>query len=375
MKATIETKALKEAITKLNYIPHNKSLPILSTTRIDFANGKATLHSTDLEQWIQAKVDAKSDQQCSILLPRKLTLQFLIGDNGTTNISADTTKKEVALEREGLGLLNIITHAASDFPPSLKDENLEWNTIDAKWLCKMFSIALPACATEVSRPVLTGFACKDGAMASADGFRLVKIKSDKLCFGLKNAKAIIPRQTVETAKRLFSKSKTIDIAFTNITDNLACRVYMKADGTTLISELIQGIYPDYDKLIPDKYSCKAVISAPLLLQRLNMLDTKSLPSGIVKFDIRKTKLDEDVCVISASSEGEFNYAMSLPVKFEGDASKIAFNYLYVIDAIKPFSICNLEITSPSSLGKITGDIEGLTIVIMPMFVQWQDFNN
>jgi hypothetical protein len=44
--------------------------------------------------------------------------------------------------------------------------------------------------------------------------------------------------------------------------------------------------------------------------------------------------------------------------------------MYVMDAIKPFSICHIETTSPASPGKFTGDIEELTIVVMPMFLQW-----
>ena len=103
-----------------------------------------------------------------------------------------------------------------------------------------------------------------------------------------------------------------------------------------------------------------------------MIDEITIPSGIVRYDFYiKEETGEEECSVIARSKDDYNYALNLPVKIETqEVARIAFVYKYIIDAIKPFSVCNLELTSPSSPGKFTGDIEGLTIVVKPMFVEW-----
>jgi DNA polymerase III sliding clamp (beta) subunit (PCNA family) len=216
-------------------------------------------------------------------------------------------------------------------------------------------------------------------MASADGSRLVYLNDKRLTFGLGNLQAIIPLDTILIIPKLFRKVEVIEVAFhsnqetwTGVTKTVPDIVYFKSADTLLISHVTQGTYPKYEQLIPKDFICKVSFSAPLLMQRLQMIDTKTLTSGIVKSDFHIKETGEHECYISSQySEGDYKYALTMPVKIETpEGARIAFNYKYIIDAIKPFSMCNLELTSPSSPGKFTGDIEGLTIVVMPIFMQW-----
>ena len=140
----------------------------------------------------------------------------------------------------------------------------------------------------------------------------------------------------------------------------------------MFSQMIQGNYPNYEQLIPTSYTSKVSFSTPLMLQRLSMIDKDIISGGIVRFVFKKYgKTLEHLCKVTASSEDEASFSLSLPVKIETEEdSKIAFNLKYMQDALKPFSLTTLELTSPSQPGKFTGDIEGLTIVVMPMYVQW-----
>ncbi len=107
-----------------------------------------------------------------------------------------------------------------------------------------------------------------------------------------------------------------------------------------------------------------------------MISEQEISSHIVRFIFHTLETQEQICSIAATIElgndkSDSDYELSCPIKLESSEGKIAFNHKYVMDAIKPFSMCNLEIQSPSSPGKFTGDIEGLTIITMPMFVQWE----
>lgn len=375
--ATMDTKELREAFQKLNLISSRQLSALSLYALAEFANGKTTFTTTDLERKLKIEVDYAESDSFSTLLPKKQTERFLIGANGKSTVTQRQPLKHTVISRNGLGDLSLTTPPISDFPtlPTMP-ENLEWHTIDGKWFCSMLRIVSLACAKEFSRPVLNGIAINDGKMAAADGFRLHVLRDGRLAFGLGDMQAIIPLDTVILMIKLFRKVEFLKIAFetkeeptfggTRVCPNY---IHCRAGNVLMSSVLIQGSYPQYEQLIPDKFNCAAFFSAPLMLQRLGMIDEDNINSGIVRYVFEANEKGEQICSLYATSGDEDKYNLSCPAKFEGEEAKIAFSYKYVFEALKPFSMCNLEITSPSSPGKLTGDIEGLTIVVMPMFVQ------
>ncbi len=367
--AILGTKVLREAMQRVNLVKPNKESPIYSYALVECTAGRTTITAINLERSIKVEIPTTNNDTFSMLLPRKTTEKFLIGGNGETTITQDNTPNISTLSRDGIGSLTLNTPKVEDFPiPKAIPKNLQWKELDGKWFCSMLPIVVTSCAKELSRPILTGVACKDGEMASADGFRLTYLKDERLSFGLGDKQGIIPSETINMIIKLFGKEKSLEVAFEN-SDNAPHFVYFKSDKTLLCAELIQGAYPQYELLIPNDFNCKASFSAPLLAQRLNLLDDYMLMSNVARFMFGTLK-GEQLCSIRAGIEGEGQYSLSCPVTYTGDAAKIAFNYQYIIDAVKSFSMCHLEISSPSSPGKLTGDIEGLIIVIMPMFVEW-----
>jgi DNA polymerase III sliding clamp (beta) subunit (PCNA family) len=148
------------------------------------------------------------------------------------------------------------------------------------------------------------------------------------------------------------------------------QVFFKTDDTYFTSQLCQRTYPKYEQLILVSFSARVSFSVPLILQRINLMDFSD-SSGILRMVFDRIE-GTDVCLLSARcGEEEFGYEMSLPCKIEtSEGGKIAVSYKYIPDAIKYFSLCHMELSNPSSPMKLTGDIEGLTVVVMPMFVQW-----
>ena len=239
----------------------------------------------------------------------------------------------------------------------------------------MLEILVLSCAWEGSRPILTGINFKDGAMASADGFRLTVLNDDRLAFGLGERNVIIPGITANLVRRLFRDKDIIEIAFEypdkGLPNNDIRRVYFKSGDVQMVSEVIQGTYPAYEQLIPESYTCKVSFSAPVIAQRLNMINGANLYSGIARFIFHQKDGGEHECLITSGNEDCGKYSLTAPAKIdEGDNGKIAFNFNYILDALKFFSMVSLEISSVSSPGKFTGDIDGLTVVVMPMFVEW-----
>ncbi len=381
MKTTINTETFRDALNKANISKIKTTLPALAYAQLSVNHGEANLVTTDLEKAIEVSLNTNGNDDFTVLLPRKRTQVFLTGKNGNTSIALDD-KGVVALEREGIGNLQLKPYSVKDFPPiPAPTDDMTWADIDAKWFCQMLDILIPACAQEFGRPVLTGVVFSDGAMASADGFRLVEVKHKKANFGLGDKQVITPFQTLALIKKLFGKDDTISFAYHTTAPTAFSKeggidqVYFKSDKVRLTSQAIQSSYPNWKQLIPDKYTCRVSFSSPLMMQRLNMVDAAALNAGIIRLQFQRTEPNnEPECLLTGGTKDEdFTeyYSMRLPVIIETqEEARIAFNYKYLCDALKPFSVCDLELTSLSSPGKFTGDIEGLTIVVMPMFVQW-----
>ncbi len=388
MKATMTTDSLRKALEKVRPVKIkekvrpvkiNKMVPVLSNTLLEFADGKGTLTTSDMERVIKVDFECKSDEPFSAVIPLKTTERFLHGENGNMSLQVDGETKEIIMERDDIGQCNLpVIYKLTDFPPKTWAENLVWSQLDAKWFCHMLDIMVLSCAEEGTRPILTGINCKDGAMASADGFRLTVLTDSRLAFGLGDKNVVIPATTANLVRRLFSKEKTLEIAFEirdaisglKTIEEIKC-VYFKSGDVSMVSQVIQGNFPQYEQLIPESYSFKVSFSAPVIAQRLKMIDEINLSSGITRFSFHQNKSGAHECSMEAGKEDLGKYSLTAPVKIEeGNDGKIAFNYKYILDILRYFAMTTLEISSVSSPGKFTGDIDGLTVVVMPMFVQW-----
>ena len=375
MKATMITGDLREALKKVKPIKWNKQLPVLSSVLVEFSDGKASITSSDLERSVIVDIDSQTDSPFSTVISYKTLECFLYGANGKVSVINDPSPKptQIILERDGLGQVALeIQHKQEDFLKRMPTGDLTWHSIDAKWFCHMLDILVTACAKEASRPILTGICCSEGAMASADGFRLVSVKDDRLVFGLDQKQVIIPSTTADLVRRLYRKEETLEVAFELTEQQAVSRVHFKSKRVSIDSELVAGSFPNYKILIPDTYNCKVSFSAPLMLQRLEMIDPM-LYLGITRLQFQRDKEhSEHQCLITAIEQAVYKYSLTLPVKIEtADEGNIAFNCTYLRDLLKFFSLVTLELTSPSAPGKFTGDIEEVTVVVMPMFVQWE----
>ena len=367
---TVDVLALREALKKVGLsVSVRTTLPITNSVLLDNKDNVLSVTGTNLESAVIATLPC-TGESLSLCLPYKILNQFVSKGAGSITLTPKEDNKSVLLERSKIGTMNIWCGKKEDFPPIPKMKNQLWSKLEAKETCRLFGIVLPGCAKDESRPVLAGVCCRDGEIASADGFRLYNAKSEKFNFGLGYSASndriskIIPAHTISQVIKIFGKLGEMQVVFD---DNM---VSFKTHDCTLVSQLIQGTYPKYESLIPNGFASKVSFSVPDMMQRLGLMDLSN-GSGVMRLMTDKERTDGVLNIRGGSQEmEEARYDLTAPCKAEGQDTRIAFNYKYFVDAIKAFSLCNLEGNNPSSPGKITGDIEGLMMVIMPMFVQW-----
>ena len=236
-----------------------------------------------------------------------------------------------------------------------------------------------AAATEDSRPVLTGIKVEitgdSFTFAAADGFRLA-IYEGKLAEPVsEDISFILPARALQEVNRLIG-GQTGSVEFT-VTPQKSQALF-RMDNVELVSQLVQGTFPDYKQLIPESYDSRVVVSQDAFLRATRTASIFARDgSGIVRLHMSSGTDDESgrVAVESRAEELGDNTG-EIDAEVQGGDAKIAFNSKYLSDVLEVLGDGEvaLETTTPSSPGVIkpASDSESHTYthVVMPMFVQW-----
>jgi DNA polymerase-3 subunit beta len=383
VELVVEARDLLKALTRVReVIPKRRSLPIIQYAHLVVRGdgGATTIEGTDLEQAIMAEVPGVtflSGSACSVMLPVRAVLAFL---NGLMRGVKKQEKKPVHVKVEG----RTLSLEAADvgcgewadlpdpdsFPPlNRQDEVEKYTACNGEELLAAFRYVFSATAREDTRPVLTSVGVSNHAFVAADGFRLHVYESPTLSLGLPDecdaAPVLIPRAVLVVLQKLFKGVQSIDCGFVRgVKSN---RVWFKAEGLTLASSLVMGSFPNWRQLIPKDIVSKVTFSAPLMLQRLDMLDQDV---GIIRLEANPPAEGENGMKLIVKEDGR-RWKMHIPGVVEAETKiRVAFNPVYFRDALRSFSLCTMGYCSPSSPGVFTGEIKGLMVVLMPMFVQW-----
>lgn len=360
MKITCDAKKLSDACKIIRSIrPSN--LPITKQALIEASEGSAFIKNTNLETTIIIDLEAEIEEDGSCLINPKRCFQLVKYESGKVNISS---KDDGAVElycgdgetRIKVKLMG--TGLSKDYPfhPAKLDVLTDMINLPSGFGLKV-GYALQCVTQDDNRPTLTGvffeFQKDKLDLVSADGFRLMKVETDIAT--PEPYEAIVPAEPL----RLVAKYMSGDIRYKYYEGSVG----FQSGGLSIISQTIQGTFPQYKQLIPtQKAQWTIYCSAPVLQQRLRQMTIES-PAII-----RLSHQDNWLKLTSSSVEVEEVEAL-IPIRSEGDGH-IAVSRCYLLEIASIFAEMTIEIIAPSSPIKIKGDLEGVTFVVMPMFVQW-----
>jgi DNA polymerase III subunit beta len=152
-------------------------------------------------------------------------------------------------------------------------------------------------------------------------------------------------------------------------------VLFRLKSTELVSQLVQGTFPNYSQLIPKSYNTRVLVNVAEFLRATKTASIFARDgSGIVRLVVTPgNEAGPGRLAVSARSEEIGDDVGEIDATVEGADSKIAFNGKYLMDVLGVLkeSQVALETTNPSSPGLIKPvGSENYTHVVMPMFVQW-----
>lgn len=306
--------------------------PVLANILIESIDEKTLkLSATDLDLTIITEIQAQVKEDGKITLPAKklsdivskLTddlVEFKIDlDSNSANIKCKNTK------------FNVIGISANEFPTISETDlkSAESIDVDINILNNAIKQVCFAAAGNESNTLLSGivFNISDNVleMASTDGNRLARVR-EKVETSAKDSQLIIPARTLNEFAKIssFVSDKSAKLYIDN------SKLILKISDTLMISNLMSGQYPQYNKLIPTSSPKEATINVASLVAALERVSIMvSEKTNIVKFEFVENKL-----ILSANTPDFGTSEDAIEIKYDSDDLKIAFNYKYVLEAVK-----------------------------------------
>ena len=350
------------------------TLPVLSNILLATDQSRLKLSATNLELGINCWVGAMVEQEGAVTVPARLLVDFV------NSLPPERINLELVTRTQTLNLkcghyeANIRGIDAQEFPLLLVPEEDNRVKLEPDPLRQMIDQVAFAAATGESRPVLTGVLAdltpESLTFAAADGYRL-SVSSVKVEPGLSETMSIIiPARALQELRRVSGEGeRPIEML---ITPNRN-QVFFLMSNVELVSQLVEGTFVDYRRVIPTTHNTKAIINTSNLIQAMRMAFIFARDaSNLVRFQIVAGEDTEPGrLVITAASAEHGDNVSELSAKVEGKPIEIAFNARYFIDALSVIETDEvaLEMRDPSSPGVIR-PVGGSDFVhvIMPMYI-------
>ena len=352
------------------------TLPITNNVLMATDGGRLKLVATNLEMAISCWIGAKIEDEGSITVPARLLTEFVSSlPNDTIDINLSPQTKTLGLKCARFEA-RISGVDARDFPPIPGVDEGIGTKVEVEALTQGINQVVFAAATEESRPVLTGVSTKfEGetlTLAAADGFRLAVFNLPLAETVETKTEVIVPARTLAELNRLMAgEEESVQIT---LNPNKS-QVLFRLKNVELVSQLVQGSFPNYSQLIPKSYNTRVIVSVDEFLRATRTASIFARDgSGIVRLVITPgNEAGPGKISVSARSEEIGEDTGEIDATVEGDEAKIAFNGKYLNDVLSVLKEAQvaLETTNPSSPGLIKPvGADNYTHVVMPMFVQW-----
>lgn len=347
------------------------TLPVLGNVLLATDEGRLRLSATNLELGISYWIGAKIEEEGSTTVPAR-TFVDLVNTLPNDTVSMDLTVRNQTLNvRCGAFNNDIKCIDAQEFPPLPPADLDDGLTLNVENLRTMIQQVTFAASTDDARPVLTGVQVEiDGSqitMAAADGFRL-SVRTDQLSAAAEPVKAIVPARALSELARVLSGD---DEVVTMILPPNRGQVIFRAKDVEVVSQLIDGAFPDYRGIIPTSSATRSVLSTSAFLKACRAADIFAREAAH-SARLRITPggdLEPGSIEVSATAAETGSNETTVDATVEGEPIEIAFNVRFLVDVLSVINTPNvsLETTAASAPGVLRPvGRDDFLHVIMPM---------
>jgi DNA polymerase-3 subunit beta len=348
------------------------TLPVLSNVLLATDGGRMKLSATNLEVGINCWIGGKVEEEGAITVPARTLIDLV------NSLRPGQVEMEAIVRTQTLNIRAIRSEAnikgidAQDFPVVPVPEGGDGVRVDPAALRQAIDQVAFVAATDESRPILTGVLAKFEddrlTMAAADGYRL-SVRTIQLAEKVPDPfSVIVPgRAMVELARVSGEQADPVTITVTP-THN---QILFQLTDVVLVSQLIDGNFPDYRQIIPTERNTETVVDTDAFLDACKTALIFARDAAHITRLHVKPPADGDSgrIIVSATSAETGDDVTDLDATVDGDEVEIAFNVRYLIDVLSVVGSpqVTLETTESSSPGVLRPASDAdFTHVIMPM---------
>ena len=317
---------LKPLQAVIGVVERRQTMPILSNVLLVARDGELSVTATDLEVELVAKteVDVASGGEITVSGRKLLDICKALPDGATVDISVSGEKLGV---RSGRSKFSLATLPAAEFPTVEDIKAGQTISVPQDVLARLIEKTHFSMAQQDVRYYLNGMLLETGGShlraVATDGHRLALCQAELDGAKLDEQQVIVPRKGVLELQRLMSGDGSLDIELG------ANHVRIQLDGIRFTSKLIDGRFPEYERVIPQDSSNQLSADKELLraaLQRTAILSNEKYRG------IRLIIRDSGV-VLQAHNPEQEEAEEEVEVEYSGEDIEIGFNVNYLLDAI------------------------------------------
>lgn len=375
MKIKVDQLEFIRALTNSNRSLSSKTnLPILANVLLEASKDKLQIVSTNLETACRVSVPCKVEVGGEITTIGKALWEF-VSQLSQEEVDVEKLGEELVL-KQGNFDARFSTMAASEFPAIPKVSGDLSFKIDSGILSKAIGRVVFNAALDESRPILTGVLCefsKGGLnMVATDGYRLGFCEINQVEGSKTAISIIVPAKSLwEVAKIVGEGPGDQKVVNIHVSDNLS-QASFKFGEVEFVSRLIEGEFPNWQRVIPGTFATKAVVSKVDFMKVIKMASIFAKDSGSVV----KVKLEGDEKVgklmVSAATSQVGSSTAGIDAKVTGAGGEIAFNFRYMLESLGSLEADEVIFEMNESLnpGRVTStDDAKLFHIVMPVRLQ------
>lgn len=332
MKLTIERSSLLKSLAHVQgVVERRNTIPILGNVMLSARDGMLGMTATDMDLAIveTAPGDVTQEGATTVSAHTLYDIVRKLPEGAQVEIDSGGEQDQLTI-RSGRSKLSLATLASEDFPV-MADGDLPCSfTLSSSALGGLILRTRFAMSTEETRYYLNGLyvhpAEQDGTkvlrVVATDGHRLARVEMPLPAGAEDMPGVIVPRKTVgELSKLIDEIGGDVDISLSDT------KIRFGFDGVVLTSKLIDGTFPDYNRVIPFANDKALDVSTKSFANAVDLVSTISTE----KSRAVKLSLDQGSLTLSATSPDTGSATEELEVEYSDGPLEIGFNSRYLLD--------------------------------------------
>lgn len=308
-------------------VPRRTALPVLGQVLLEASAGRVALTTTDLEVGVRKAVPAEVARQGATAVPARL-LADLVAALPEERVTMQAGEDAMTISSGRLAT-TLQTIPAQEFPPGPWPEGGGRLVVPAAPLLSAIEQVRPAISTDEARPALTGallrFERQRLTLVATDGHRLVVRHLDGV-EGRLEASLVVPGRALGELRRAFRAERA---AVEVLVSPTRSQVLFRSGDTEVCSLLLDGQFPDHERVVP------AAVSATALLDRAALVQAVKAVALCARSGSRAVRLcgERGTVRLTAEAAGVGDAAAVLEARLTGDEFQLVLNARYLLDAV------------------------------------------